>query len=135
MNRNEQRQWAYIALRATAVPPPPTPRELAERISCEPTTTFKLLDEGAIPGIPKSPMLRLDLEQVRKIAFFDKDICFSNFHVRNEGRNSLLDHLTPEQRKALNAWCDSQVPVNGSIDMMKWPDWVKALQQNPISRT
>lgn len=58
-----------------------------------------------------------------------------NVPERSGEVKSLLSSLTTEQQKELDAWSRSQTPVRGMINMMAWPGWAEALQQNLMSRT
>ena len=44
---------------------------------------------------------------------------------------SLRDELTQEQQQALDTWAAAQTPnERGFVDMMRWPGWADALQEN-----
>lgn len=44
MNIEQQRQWAYIALRATATPPPPTAEQMVQRFKDKVIVPYQFID-------------------------------------------------------------------------------------------
>lgn len=100
------------------------------------------LREAALPGVYDKyfdpvaahstqglyPMRGVDWAIASRTAQIDKDVS------AKAGAKSLLDRLTPKQQKELDTWSRSQTPVRGVVNMMAWPGWAEALQQNLISK-
>lgn len=100
------------------------------------------LREAALPGVygkyfdPVAahstqglyPMRGVDWAIASRTTQIDKDVS------AKVGAKSLLDRLTPEQQKELDTWSRSQAPVMGAGNMLAWPGWAEALQQNLISK-
>lgn len=60
---------------------------------------------------------------------------FTAFIAAPSGESkSLLSKLSPEQFKTLNEWSNAQPRRDGCINLMAWPGWAEALQQNLISK-
>lgn len=77
----------------------------------------------------KLPVYGIDWAKSARIAQIDKDASAASVSGK-----SLLHRLTADQQKELDAWSRSQAPVRGVVNMMAWPGWAEALQQNLISK-